>query len=269
MKARFIEADLHPTLAGKVRYYTDLIYLMVRGEIGATHFRKLLGNLWFIFTPLYSALCYFYLTQIVFGYSTGKHHLLYLFISITFWNWFATSISASPAIVHSCGGIIQSIRFPAEIAIFTSAARTLFDVFIRVAIIIVACLIFADGLSWHLLYLPAVMLVQAMVCLSLMPYFALIGVFLRDLVNFIGVFITIGFYLSPVIYEADKIPDVIQPFLVYNPFTHILPAYQNIFLHHQSPNLLPLALIFVIFAVVFAVGLALFRRTSIYFYRFL
>ena len=64
------------------------------------------------------------------------------------------------------------------------------------------------------------------------------------------------FYASPIIWEggrllsSGKIPSWLEPLIVYNPVAIIVTAYRDILMNHQTPNLIGLAILFLIAIIV-------------------
>ncbi len=50
-----------------------------------------------------------------------------------------------------------------------------------------------------------------------------------------SVFLMAWFFLSPVIYTVDRIPEVLRPYAYLNPMTGILTAYRQILLSEPGP----------------------------------
>jgi len=87
-------------------------------------------------------------------------------------------------------------------------------------------------------------------------------VFVRDVGQITGVVIQLWFWLTPIVYPANIIPERFRKFVELNPMTHVVEGYQNVLLRNEAPNfsglLLPLALGVVLMMVAFV----LFRRAS-------
>jgi lipopolysaccharide transport system permease protein len=87
-----------------------------------------------------------------------------------------------------------------------------------------------------------------------------VNVFFRDVAQLVGVLLQFWFWLTPIVYPADIVPERFQGLLALNPIKPLIMAYQCIFLDQQWPDfasLLPLALMTV---GLLAVGLRFFLR---------
>jgi lipopolysaccharide transport system permease protein len=117
-------------------------------------------------------------------------------------------------------------------------------------------------------HLPGMAILAIIPLIALQILFALglgillgtVNVFFRDVAQFVGVLLQFWFWLTPIVYPADIVPERFQGLLALNPIKPLIMAYQRIFLDQQWPDfvsLLPLALMTV---VLLAVGLRFFLR---------
>jgi len=64
----------------------------------------------------------------------------------------------------------------------------------------------------------------------------------RDLQHIVGNVVMLWFFVTPVLYRVDTIPERFRQWmLIANPVAAIISAYQSIFYDHQLPELAPLA----------------------------
>lgn len=70
--------------------------------------------------------------------------------------------------------------------------------------------------------------------------------FFRDVGQLTGIVLQFWFWLTPVVYVFDSLPEAARIALQYNPLQPLMVAYQTLFLHQRVPDfssLLPLALL--------------------------
>ena len=97
-------------------------------------------------------------------------------------------------------------------------------------------LIATGALSWTVLLLPPLLLVQ----FTLMAGIAWIGsaanVFMRDVENVIGVLLTLTFYCTPIFYSIDSVPERYQTLLRLNPMTTMVESYRGVLMGTELPG---------------------------------
>ncbi|MFT5815735.1 MAG: lipopolysaccharide transport system permease protein [Psychroserpens sp.] len=102
--------------------------------------------------------------------------------------------------------------------------------------------------------LPFVFIVQQLFAYALGLIFAMLFVFVRDIREFVGVLIQVWFWLTPIVYTVDILPQWVAVLVQFNPAYVFVGAYQNIILLNSTPNfhslflLAGLCLIVIVFA---------------------
>jgi lipopolysaccharide transport system permease protein len=92
-----------------------------------------------------------------------------------------------------------------------------------------------------------------------------VGVFFRDLKDFVQVFSMIGVYLMPVFYLPESVPELFRPLLYLNPFSYLVWCYQDA-LYFGSFEHRWVWFIFPIMSIsVFYIGYRVFRKLKIMF----
>ena len=85
-------------------------------------------------------------------------------------------------------------------------------------------------------------------------------VYIRDLNHFIGVFLQLMFYATPIAYSSKVIPENFQWIMKLNPMSYIINGYRDIFYYQQMPDIQGLLIILSIALVLIIVGYAIFSK---------
>jgi lipopolysaccharide transport system permease protein len=109
------------------------------------------------------------------------------------------------------------------------------------------------------------MAVEFLFIISLVYFLAAIQVTFRDTQYLLNIILMLGFYLSPVFYDVDRIPPNLMPIYNLNPMVHIIEAYRAIFLDGVFPPLVPLLIISGVSAILLWLGYTFFIRASFQF----
>ena len=108
--------------------------------------------------------------------------------------------------------------------------------------------------SSALWYLPIVVVVELLFLAGLGLAFAALNVYFRDIQHILGNFMTLWFFLSPIIYPATSIPAQLRFSLLLNPIAIFTQMYHGMFLNEDFPDLNHLALVAAISAIVYILG---------------
>lgn len=239
--------------------YRQLLKSNVRKEIRGKYKGSFLGVLWSFVNPLLTTLVY----AIVFPFilkSAQEHYTTFIVIAILPWSFFTTVISQGTNCVLVNGGILKKVYFPREILPISIAISGLINFLISCLIIGIFLIFSGIGFSWHLIFLPAVILIQFILTLGIILITSSINVYIRDLEYIVNFFISMLFYATPVLYSMNMFPKRIQNILHLNPMTTIIESYRNIFYYHEIPNMLGLGLVLIFSTFLFFVGLRIFKK---------
>ena len=139
--------------------YRELLKSNVKKEIRGKYKGSFLGILWSFFNPLLQVAVY----AIVFPYIMRiktDNYLQYLIVGIIPWTFFTTVINQGMITVRMNAGIIKKVYFPREILPISVALSGLVNFFISCIIILLFCVFGGLGVSWHLVLLPVIAIIQ-------------------------------------------------------------------------------------------------------------
>ena len=239
--------------------YRELLKSNVKKEIRGKYKGSFLGVLWSFINPLLQVLVY----AIIFPYIMRVQqadYLQYLICGIIPWTFFTTVMSQGMITVRMNAGIIKKEYFPREILPISVATSGLVNFFISCLIILVFCLIGGLGISWHILLLPIVALIQFIFTLGLVFALSAINIYIKDTEYIVQFIINMLFYATPILYSADLFPKNYRWVVNINPLSGIVTSYRDIFMYHQIPEANGIVYLIIISVAVFFIGLAIFRK---------
>jgi len=97
--------------------------------------------------------------------------------------------------------------------------------------------------------------------LGIVFFMASLGVYLRDISQFVALLTQSLLFLSPVFYSVEQVPSIMQTVLSYNPLTYLMQEARNVMMLGDWPDWLRLAQYYVGGAFMAFVGYLWFQRT--------
>jgi ABC-type polysaccharide/polyol phosphate export permease len=181
-----------------------------------------------------------------------KDYHLVLLAALFPWTWFQTSLVTSVGSFAGNGALIKKVYFPRFVLPLATIMNNgvQYAVSIPVLLILLAVGGYAPSWTW-LVGIPYLLAVQAVLIMGIVLFIASVDVFFRDLEHLTDVFVgLIWFWLTPVIYPLEIVPDRYHDLLLANPMTSLIEGWRDLFLRNQIPGieLWP--------ALVFAAGIA-------------
>ena len=88
---------------------------------------------------------------------------------------------------------------------------------------------------------------------------AALGVFVRDIKDVVGVLLTIGLFLHPIVYAPDAVPGALALFFHASPFSYLLWCYRDAIFHGGVTAPWTWLAMLLVSAAVFALGYRVYR----------
>ena len=242
--------------------YRELLKTNVKKDIRGKYKGSFLGVLWSFLNPLLQVIVY----AIVFPYlmrgATIENYVVYLVTGIIPWTFFNTVVSMGTTVIKANEGIIKKVYFPREILVVSQVISGLINFFISCVIIILFCLGFGVGISIHLILVPVIALIQAILALGIVFILSSVNVYIQDLEYIVTFILNMVFYGTPIIYELSQFSSAgfLYTLIQINPMTPLMSAYRDVLLYHQWPDPSGLIYVGILSLIVLVVGYYVFRK---------
>lgn len=239
--------------------YRELLKSNVKKEIRGKYKGSFLGVMWSFLNPLLMVAVY----AIVFPYIMRiktENYLIFLIIGVIPWTFFTTVMNQGMISIRMNAGIIKKVYFPREILPISVAISGLVNFLISCIIILLFCIFGGVGISWHLILLPVVALIEFIFVLGLILAFSSINIYIKDTEYLVQFIMNLLFYATPILYTTELFPQSFRWVLYLNPMTHIIDFYRDIFMYHQLPGVNSILFMVGISLIILLLGLAIFRK---------
>lgn len=239
--------------------YKEFLKSNVKKDVRGKYKGSFLGILWSFINPLLSVVVY----AIVFHYIMRfniEHYLIYLIAGIIPWTFFTTALNAGMNSILFNADIIKKVYFPRIILPISSVTSCLVNFLISCVIIIIFALFSGVGIGYSLLFLPIVVLIQYIFTLGLVFILGALEIYVRDIEHIVNFIISMLFYVTPILYTVDYVPDKFKILLKLNPIAYIIQAYHSIFYYKKLPNTSNMVIIFSISICLLLIGYKIFDK---------
>lgn len=224
--------------------YRELLKSSVKKEIRGKYKASFLGVIWSFVNPLLQVLVY----AIVFPYLIGNrvdNYVVYLITGIIPWTFFSTVIQTCGTCIKANSGIIKKVYFPRIILPLSAMISGLINFFISCLIILLFCIIFGVGISWHIVFVPLYALIEGVFALGIGMIVGACDAYVQDLEYIVNFLLQLAFYGTPIVYDIGQFESagLLGKLVMMNPMTQIVMGFRDCFLYHRLPDfgmLLPL-----------------------------
>lgn len=217
----------------------SLVWVLTRREISARHAGTAAGILWPYLQPLLTVAAYYLVFDIVFAMRLGEGaptHAVgtYLVVGALPWMAFCDGLSRGMNSLLDSGGLLQKNPLPPVLFVVRSVLASAV-IFAPLLVLLALAYTPLHGLAPPLLAFPLLLLIQWVVCLLLAYVLAILAAALRDTVQAVGFLLSVGIYLSPVLFPMTLFPERWRWVLWLNPITAPVQGFQQILLQGNWP----------------------------------
>ncbi len=239
--------------------YREFLKTSIRKEFRGKYKKSFLGVFWSFLNPLFQLLVYAFVFPFILG-NKIENYTVFLIVALMPWTFFNNTIIQSAACIVNNAGIVKKVYFPREILPISVTTSNLINFLITQVIVLAALMISGIGIGKSIIIFPVIVLMQYILQLGLAFIFSAITVYVRDVEYIISIFMMLMFYLCPIVYEANMIPENFLTFFKFNPMFHIITFYRTILYNRKIPNLLEVGEIFIVCLLVLFVGYEIFKK---------
>jgi lipopolysaccharide transport system permease protein len=247
--------------------YRGFILGSVKREFQGRYRNSLLGAVWTVLDPLAMIVIYTVIFSQVMkarlpGVDSTFAYSIYLCAGVLTWGFFAEIIGRGQSVFLSHANLIKKLSFPRiclPVIVVLNASLNfaiifgLFTLFLALS---------GNFPGWSYVAMFPVLGVQILFSISLAIIVGILNVFFRDVGQFCGIFLQFWFWLTPIVYSVNILPERVRPLMDFNPMMVFISMYQGILVNGvwpHWPDLIPVAVLS-LFLCIF--GIRLFLKRS-------
>lgn len=241
----------------------NLLFYFLKKDIKARYAGSGLGILWSILMPVIQILLFWFVFSTVMKarpYATTQIPYIYFLLS-SFFFWLAFSeglIRASNSIMENAE-MVKKVAFPNVVLPLTVTLSSYIHHLVGFVLFITVYLT-TVSFSPAVLFVLPVLFLQIIFSLGLGMLFSALLPYFRDLGQILAQAMQGMFFLSPIIYSLESVPEKFRILFYANPMTYFASSYHSIILSHTMPPLSYLLVIFSLSAAAFAGGFYAFSK---------
>lgn len=228
------------TEAGALWRARALCAVLTRREVTARYAGTALGVAWAYVQPLLTIAAYYLVFDVVFAMRLGEGAPTravgaYLIVGMLPWMAFCDAIARGMGSLVEAGSVLQKNALPPMLfpvrAVLASGV-----VFAPLLLLLVLAYTPQHRFSAALLALPVLLVLQWLLCTLWGAMLAVLAAALRDTMQLVGFALSIGIFLSPVLFPVTLFPAAWRWVLWLNPMTAWVSGYQAVLLQGAWPE---------------------------------
>ncbi|HEX8180980.1 MAG TPA: ABC transporter permease [Pyrinomonadaceae bacterium] len=206
--------------------YRDLLYFLVWRDVKVRYKQTALGATWAVVQPLFTMLVF----SLIFGRlggmkSDGIPYPLFAYAGLLPWTFFANAVTASGNSLIGNSNLITKVYFPRMLIPAAAVLAGLVDFAITFLLLVPLMFYYHVALTWHVLLLPVLLALTALLAMSVGMWMSGLNVKYRDVRHTLPFLIQLWFFASPIIYPASIFARW-RWLLALNPMSGIIEGYR-------------------------------------------
>lgn len=214
--------------------YRALIYALVNRHLSIRYRGSLLGFLWSFLNPLCLMLVY----TLVFRYYmrfNQANYTVFLFVGLLPWLWLSSGLLEGTSSIAGSGHLITKSMFPAHVLPLVSVLVNFVNFLLSLPLLFIFMWLFKMPFHWTVILLPPLLFAQLLLVYGAALVLGSLNVYYRDIQHLLGNFLTFLFFLCPIIYPADAVPEKLKFTLDLNPLALMTGFYHDLLLEGVLP----------------------------------
>lgn len=255
----------------EVWQYRDLLLLFVKRDIVTVYKQTILGPLWYLIQPLFTAITFTVIFNNMAGIKTGSiPPFLFNLAGIIVWNYFTSCLNETSDTFKKNAAIFGKVYFPRVIIplsiVITNLIKLGIQLFIFVCFYVFYLFQGMDStLNWTLILYPLLVIVMGFLGLGMGMIISSMVTKYRDLTFLVSFGVQLLMYVSAVMYPMTLIKEKLPKIgwlIEYNPLAYVVESSRYLLLGEGSLSVWGLVYTVIISIVLFLLGLVIFNSTE-------
>jgi lipopolysaccharide transport system permease protein len=245
----------------------SLIWQMAAREVAAKYRGSFLGALWTVLTPLLMLGVYTLVFGVIFksrwsgGTGGTAEFATLMFAGLVIFTFFAEVINRAPRLILDNPNYVKKVVFPLDALPWVAVVSALFNAATGMGVLLVFIILVKGMIPWTIVLFPVLLLPLVLFSVGIAWFLASLGVFLRDVSQVVGIFVSLLMFLSPIFYSSKALPNDLRFLTQLNPLVFYIENTRNLLIWGQVDGLKDYPEYLLLSLIVAIVGLGWFRRT--------
>lgn len=230
--------DLPGGYLARCRWTIELIRVLAPRELRTRYRQSVLDISWALISPIAVLIVYgIVLTQSFNVTGGGVPYLSMAWSGLVLWTFFSMSLAGSVTSLISAQDLVTKVYFPKEALPLSMVGASLVDLAIGLVTVFILAPVQGVSLTVYAVtsVLPIAVLVVWAAALSVLV--AVVAAFVRDVPHLVQLSIRVGFFATPVMYDAAQLPPALRWTATVSPVAVAIEGFRDAVLRGRLPDL--------------------------------
>lgn len=246
-------------MSNMIRYYLDVVTVLALKDFKLRYRNSLLGFLWSLINPL----AYMMILTFVFAFLLQVNipdYAAWLLIGLLVWRFFSIGTTQGLYSIIGNPSLVSKVYIPRYMIVLSNNLANFLGAALEFLVLLPLLVFLGVNLTVYALLLPAILVMEFLLVFGLSLALSSLNLKYRDFDHIWGLALQLGFFVSPMVYDANLIPQGYQFLYSLNPVTRLIESTRGIFLFQKLPSLFDGTVIIASVAILVLVGLVIFGR---------
>jgi lipopolysaccharide transport system permease protein len=246
-------------LGSELSHYLDVVIILAQKDFKIRYRNSVLGFLWSLLNPL----AFMVILTLVFSLVSRvdvPYFAAWVLIGLLVWRFFAVGTGQGLFSIVGNPSLVSKVYLPRYIIVLSNNVANLLGATLEFVALLPLLVFLGVDLTFYALYLPVILIIEFLLIFGLTLSLSSLNLRYRDFHQVWDIVLQLGFFLSPIVYDAKLIPPRYQLLYSLNPVTCLIESARAVFLQQQFPSLFDNVVILSSVGIFLLLGFIIFRR---------
>jgi len=249
--------------------YIFLLRNMIVKDFKIRYRNMSLGVFWSLLNPLVMMGVLTFVFTRIFPNNQHKDFAVFVLCGLVPYNFLSVAWNSGTTSIMNNAGLIKRVPVPREVVPIAAVLSNCVHLGIQILLLLVATIAFGNGINIHWLWLPLVWALEIVFVCGITLVTSAFDVYIRDMRYVVESSITVMFWLVPIFYGFEIIPQQYRDVYQFNPVAALVLCLRNILLEARSPNAETLLKLMLVSVGTFIIGWGIFGKMKQRFFDYL
>lgn len=263
------------TLPGEIVHNRKLIWKLAKSDFKTRYAGSYLGVVWATVQPIVTVVLYYFVFQVVFKNRASLNgteipYVLWLTAGLVPWFYFSEAIGAGTSALLEYSYLVKKVVFKISILPIIKILSATFTHCFFAGVMLILYFAYGNVPSIYLIQLPYYSLCLFAFVLAMSYATCAIVIFFRDLSQIIGIFLQIGMWATPILWDVnllDGYNPALKLIFKLNPVFYVVDGYRTALYGKMWfwQNFYSTMYFWIVVAIIFGFGALIFKRLKPHF----
>ena len=220
----------------KMELNTAFVCQFAMDDFKTKYAGSILGLIWAFIQPIITVVIYWFIFQVGFNNDAVSVYpfILWLVAGLAPWMFISDAIVNATNSLVEYSYLVKKVVFNITILPLAKVVSVFFIQVVLVVFTIILFLAYGYMPSIYWLQLIYYMIYMVVLCVGISYFTSALYVFLKDVAQVVAILIQVIFWVTPIVWQVDIMPENIQKIIQYNPIYYVVRGYRDSFLRQNS-----------------------------------